>query len=379
MSALRLLALSYLASASVFVMASTMMANPKIARNTAKGADVLAQMIVEDVWRPLLQLDAPPGVVRLALDPPHGDRSVARISVAPPLHAVEIPDERLAGLASSPRVSITILPDLTPPLPQPPMPQPPVPQMASPRMPDMAPPDIDIARNNLPMPPIPMPPVAPVTNRATAVAARLRTSLTPEMLQNFDLFLYVSKADRGPLAQRMYVFKKLPSGELNLVHDWAASTGRERSEVSPRGAHSFTATPKGYYQLDPQRMYRSYRSYSWDQDMPHSLFFNAEREGLQTGLAIHAATGDDIARLGSRASAGCVHISPQNAAMLYEMIRADYRGPVPRFAYNSDTQTMSNRGAFMHDATGRLKMADGYRVLVDIEDYGGENIVASLF
>jgi hypothetical protein len=379
MSALRLLALSYLASASVFVMASTMMANPKIARNTAKGADVLAQMIVEDVWRPLLQLDAPPGVVRLALDPPHGDRSVARISVAPPLHAVEIPDERLAGLASSPRVSITILPDLTPPLPQPPMPQPPVPQMASPRMPDMAPPDIDIARNNLPMPPIPMPPVAPITNRATAVAARLRTSLTPEMLQNFDLFLYVSKADRGPLAQRMYVFKKLPSGELNLVHDWAASTGRERSEVSPRGAHSFTATPKGYYQLDPQRMYRSYRSYSWDQDMPHSLFFNAEREGLQTGLAIHAATGDDIARLGSRASAGCVHISPQNAAMLYEMIRADYRGPVPRFAYNSDTQTMSNRGAFMHDATGRLKMADGYRVLVDIEDYGGENIVASLF
>jgi hypothetical protein len=379
MSALRLLALSYLALASVFVMASTMMANPKIARNTAKGADVLAQMIVEDVWRPLLQLDAPPGVVRLALDPPHGDRSVARISVAPPLHAVEIPDERLAGLASSPRVSITILPDLTPPLPQPPMPQPPVPQMASPRMPDMAPPDIDIARNNLPMPPIPMPPVAPVTNRATAVAARLRTSLTPEMLQNFDLFLYVSKADRGPLAQRMYVFKKLPSGELTLVHDWAASTGRERSEVSPRGAHSFTATPKGYYQLDPQRMYRSYRSYSWDQDMPHSLFFNAEREGLQTGLAIHAATGDDIARLGSRASAGCVHISPQNAAMLYEMIRADYRGPVPRFAYNSDTQTMSNRGAFMHDATGRLKMADGYRVLVDIEDYGGENIVASLF
>jgi hypothetical protein len=379
MSALRLLALSYLASASVFVMASTMMANPKIARNTAKGADVLAQMIVEDVWRPLLQLDAPPGVVRLALDPPHGDRSVAQISVAPPLHAVEIPDERLAGLASSPRVSITILPDLTTPLPQPPMPQPPVPQMASPRMPDMAPPDIDIARNNLPMPPIPMPPVAPVTNRATAVAARLRTSLTPEMLQNFDLFLYVSKADRGPLAQRMYVFKKLPSGELNLVHDWAASTGRERSEVSPRGAHSFTATPKGYYQLDPQRMYRSYRSYSWDQDMPHSLFFNAEREGLQTGLAIHAATGDDIARLGSRASAGCVHISPQNAAMLYEMIRADYRGPVPRFAYNSDTQTMSNRGAFMHDAAGRLKMADGYRVLVDIEDYGGENIVASLF
>ena len=163
------------------------------------------------------------------------------------------------------------------------------------------------------------------------------------------------------------------------MYDWAASTGRERSETSPRGVRTFTATPAGYYQLDPQRMYRAYHSASWDQDMPHSLFFNWEREGLQTGLAIHSATGDDIARLGQRASAGCVHLSPQNAAMLYQLIRADYRGPAPRFAYNTDTQTMSNRGTFMHDAAGRLKMADGYRVLVDIEDYGGENIVASLF
>jgi hypothetical protein len=40
---------------------------------------------------------------------------------------------------------------------------------------------------------------------------------------------------------------------------------------------------------------------------------------------------------------------------------------------------MSNRGTFMHDAAGRLRMTGGYRVLVDIEDYGGENIVASLF
>ena len=28
------------------------------------------------------------------------------------------------------------------------------------------------------------------------------------MLKNFDLFLYVSKAEKGPLAQRLYVFKK---------------------------------------------------------------------------------------------------------------------------------------------------------------------------
>ena len=36
------------------------------------------------------------------------------------------------------------------------------------------------------------------TARAIAVAARLKESLTPEMLNAFDLFIYVSKAARGP-------------------------------------------------------------------------------------------------------------------------------------------------------------------------------------
>lgn len=361
MSALRILALSYLASASVFVVAATLAANPRISRQTAQGADVLMQM-AQDALAPILRLDPPSPVVRLALAPP----------ASPP------PQERVADLDHG--VSVTILPDLSPEsAPVPPLPEPPAPQMAEPQIPNMALPDIDIARNDVVAVPQPPPLDAVPTSRATAVAMRLRSQLTPEMLQGFDLFLYVSKAERGPLAQRMYVFRKTRSGELNLLYDWAASTGRERSETSPRGVRTFTATPAGYYQLDPQRMYRAYHSSSWDRDMPHSLFFNWEREGLQTGLAIHSATGDDIARLGQRASAGCVHLSPQNAALLYQLIRADYRGPTPRFAYNYDTQTMSNRGTFMHDAAGRLKMADGYRVLVDIEDYGGENLVASLF
>ena len=112
--------------------------------------------------------------------------------------------------------------------------------------------------------------------------------------------------------------------------------------------------------------------------MPNAMFFNWEREGLQTGLAIHAATGDDVEKLGSRASAGCVHLSPENAATLYQLIRSDYRGQVPRFAYNAATQTMTNRGAFLHGRDGALKMADGYKVLINIEDFSGNNVVASL-
>jgi hypothetical protein len=214
-------------------------------------------------------------------------------------------------------------------------------------------------------------------NRAAFAALRLKAGLSQEMLNHFDLFLYVSKASHGPLAQRMYVFRKEGAEDLTLIHDWTASTGREQQEVSPRGRKAFTATPRGYYQIDPQRMYRSYQSYNWDQPMPHAMFFNWERKGRQTGLAIHAANEKSLKKLGRRASAGCVQLSPENAESLFNLIR-DYRGQVPRFAYNAVSRTMSNDGAFLHDSKGRLKMAEGYRVLVFIEDYGGKNIVAAL-
>jgi hypothetical protein len=213
-------------------------------------------------------------------------------------------------------------------------------------------------------------------NRAAFAALRLKAGLNQDMLNNFDLFLYVSKAERGPLAQRLYVFRKESGEDLTLVYDWAASTGRERQEVSPRGRRAFTATPRGYYQIDPRRMYRSYHSYNWDQPMPHAMFFDWERKGRQTGLAIHAAESQE--KLGQRASAGCVHLLPENAETLFNLIRDEYRGQVPRFAYNAESRTMRNDGAFMRDRKGRLKMADGYKVLVFIEDYGGKNEVAAL-
>ena len=209
--------------------------------------------------------------------------------------------------------------------------------------------------------------------RAEAVRAHLAGRLTPDMMTNFDLFLYVSKSDRGPLAQRMYVFEKSKPDGLKLAYEWAASTGREKAEINARGRRVLTATPIGYYQLDPKRMYPRYRSASWDQDMPNTMFLDWERAGAQTGLAIHAAMPPDIAKLGRRASAGCVHLSPDHAATLFELIRTNYRGPVPRFAYDGQTRTRSNRGDFMHDSAGALKMSDGYRVLIVLEDYGGSD------
>jgi predicted transglutaminase-like cysteine proteinase len=212
------------------------------------------------------------------------------------------------------------------------------------------------------------------------VVERLRQNLTREMLANFELFLYVSKAEHGPWAQHMYVFAKADNGDLDLKYNWLVSTGREQAELNTAGIRLQTHTPEGYYQLDPARLFRHYTSAEWGQRMPFAMFFNWVRDGRQTGLAIHAATGGDVAMLGTRGSAGCIRLSPANAGTLFALIQSQYRGLAPRFAFDRRTGTMSNQGILLHDANGHVQLAQGYKVLIFIENYGGnDNVVAALF
>ena len=388
MSALRLLAITYLTAASAYSMAVIWRAHPVIGRDVAAGATALKRLAERDVIAPVADqlrrqdaalLDSPdqPATFRLTIRPlmPGEARTLPHVDTPHPVPPrVVVARNQPAPDPNAASASITIMPDLSPEAaPVPPAPTMPEPKLATPKMPHIASPDFDIARD-IPQPPLPPPHAG---SRAQAAALRLNASLTPELAQNFDLFIFVSKADRGPLAQHMLVFKK-QDGQLKLLYDWAASTGREQDEVSPRGRRGVTATPAGFYEFDPDRMYRRYRSYNWDQEMPNAMFFNWEREGVQTGLAIHAASGDDVAKLGSRASAGCVHLSPENAATLYRLVRDQYRGAMPRFATNRATDTMSNTGALMHDRAGAVRMTDGYRVLIDIENYGGGDALADL-
>jgi lipoprotein-anchoring transpeptidase ErfK/SrfK len=363
MSAFRLLALSYLTSASVFVVAATFVAHPEFGREFA-GA--LARMALGTS-----QPQPVEPVARLELAPPPTD-VVRHGAVLPPkATTVQANDDRLANSNPATSVIIPILPDLSPES---------APVPAEPKLiaPDPIHPDVKLASSAPPaLPRLEAPHLPPAQSRVAAARGRLKDKLTQEMTDHFGLILYISKARTGPLAQRMLVFEN-QKGALKPMHDWAVSTGREQDEISPRGRKSFTSTPKGFYAFDPDRMYRRYHSWSWDQDMPNAMFFNWERRGRMTGLAIHAAIGKDIAKLGSRASAGCVHLAPEQAALLYKQVREDYRGRVPRFAYSAETDTMSNSGNFMHDRKGRLRMVDGYRVLVIIDDYGGESRLADL-
>lgn len=229
---------------------------------------------------------------------------------------------------------------------------------------------------------VPPEPQTPRTSPAeiARVEERVRLSLTRELAEHFDLFLYVSKAERGPWAQRMYVFAE--EGEprkLTLLYDWPVSTGREQVEFNESGWRLPTYTPAGYYQLDPKRFYRRYTSMQWGSKMPYAMFFDWVEEGRQSGLAIHGVVGEELSMLGRRASAGCIRLAPEHAQELYTLIRKKYRGDVPRFAFDRRTQTMSNEGVLMRGKDGRLRFVEGYRVLVFIEDYGGEDVIAALF
>jgi lipoprotein-anchoring transpeptidase ErfK/SrfK len=240
---------------------------------------------------------------------------------------------------------------------------------------------LELAESEAAVPPLEPAPDAnpPAPGEIARVLTHLKTGLTQELYDNFSLFLYVSKANHGPWSQRMFVFDKQASGDLKLLYAFPVSTGAEVLMPSPSGRMLHTNTTPGYFELDPGRMYRRYHSSEWDHPMPYTMFFNWEHDGLQTGLAIHSATGSDVALLGQRASAGCVRLHPQNARLLFTLIKQNYRGRAPRFAYDTRTATMANNGLLMHGKDGKPQFAEGYKVLVLIENNGGTDMVAALF
>jgi L,D-transpeptidase catalytic domain len=99
-------------------------------------------------------------------------------------------------------------------------------------------------------------------------------------------------------AQRMTV-----SQDGERLYTWPVSTGK-------RG-HS---TPSG--QFKAFRMEKDHFSREWDDaPMPNSIFFTRE------GHAIHGSY--DVKRIGTPASHGCVRLAPENAAVLFSLVKAD--------------------------------------------------------
>ena len=84
---------------------------------------------------------------------------------------------------------------------------------------------------------------------------------------------------------------------------WPVSTGR--------GGYT---TPSGAFK--PFRLEEDHYSKEWDEaPMPNSIFFTTE------GHAIHGSF--ETKRLGTPASHGCVRLAPQNAAILFNLVKTE--------------------------------------------------------
>ncbi|MEI9995193.1 MAG: L,D-transpeptidase [Rhizomicrobium sp.] len=211
----------------------------------------------------------------------------------------------------------------------------------------------------------------PATAQQADAADRLRAKIPAGLYPYFDVYLYVSKAASGALAQHMYIFHKDAANGLAFEQSFPVSTGRERHEKY------FTATPAGLFELDPDRFERIHYSHTWHgAAMPYAMFLDAVIRGRQTGVALHSAT-THTAELGSRASGGCVRLPPEKAAELFERFQASEHGMVPVFAYDAAQRRTDGDGRLLRDAAGRPVLVPGYRVLLFIEDYdGGPALVA---
>jgi hypothetical protein len=98
--------------------------------------------------------------------------------------------------------------------------------------------------------------------------------------------------------QRMTV-----SQDGQRLYTWPVSTGK-------RGF----STPSGSYKAF--RMEKDHFSREWDDaPMPHSIFFT------KVGHAIHGSY--EVKRIGTPASHGCVRLAPENAAVLFNLVKAD--------------------------------------------------------
>jgi len=223
---------------------------------------------------------------------------------------------------------------------------------------------------------------SPATASATGessfepVSQHLRASILPETLERFGLFIYVNMATSGPSAQQMYVFEKSPDGTLRGLYDWPVSTGRGTVELDPHGHLQSSVTPRGFFELDPTRLYEDHVSSQWDEPMPYAMFFSWKPNGRATGLAIHGT--DDQDALGTPASAGCIRLSRDHAEELFTIVKTRFHAPTPQLAYLDGSSGVSSEGLLLHDRDGKLKTNDGYSVLVMIDDFDQETVVASL-
>lgn len=150
--------------------------------------------------------------------------------------------------------------------------------------------------------------------------------------------IYVDKARAGTTrtAQNLHVYHRDSSYPLLFS---IVSTGRENAtETSTSGAVTDSFTPTGTFKIT--RMSRDHVSNLWDgAPMPYAIFFHG-------GVALHGVYEGNYAKLGSRASGGCVRQPIYIAKQLWDIVNKYGSKNVRVVVYDSSKGQMPRH--YMH-------------------------------
>lgn len=142
------------------------------------------------------------------------------------------------------------------------------------------------------------------SNVKSTATERQRLQFDESVIDKAQVVVVVNRApkDSAPGAQSMQVYH---NGVL--VKDVNISTGRWGK-----------ATPVGYFRpiyTNHMRIYQNYFSGAYSgAPMKWAVFFNG-------GIALHSTTESNYSKLGSRASAGCIRMTMEDAQEVNELIR----------------------------------------------------------
>jgi len=177
----------------------------------------------------------------------------------------------------------------------------------------------------------------------------------------------------------MFSPKARGTDDLTLLHDWPVSTGRETMERDNNGVLTSTATPVGYYQLDPKRFYRKYTSSQWGKPMPNSMFFDWMVRGIRRASPFTACRIRRKSLPLAHARAGGAFISrrkrPRTCSISFYVTTGAWCRVLPT---TETPKSVSNTGKLARDESGGLRMFAGYKALVVIENYGGQDLMSEL-
>lgn len=155
----------------------------------------------------------------------------------------------------------------------------------------------------------------PLVNANVSGADKAAGSNLNQVISDNRVVIVINKAKVGAEAQTLKLFEN--GVEVMKIK---VSTGKEERVVSTSGRTYVSTTPVGFYR--PTKMYTDYLSYTWNAPMPNAVFFIG-------GIAIHATGSSNYAKLGTRASGGCVRTTLADSKKIRELVMESGKGSAP--------------------------------------------------